>query len=72
MESTKQAELERDFHLAEGVILRQLTIKLDPKWQEAVLQVAREDTANGFALRGMHEEAAVTTEPGALGSHGAA
>src|SRR5438105_13787325 len=56
MESTKQAELERDFHLAEGVILRQLTIKLDPKWQEAVIQVAREDTANGFALRGMNEE----------------
>ena len=44
MESTKQAELERDFALQEGLILRQLTLKLDPKWQEAILQVAREDT----------------------------
>jgi small subunit ribosomal protein S6 len=71
MDSLKQAELEKDFRLAaEGVILRSTTLKLDPKWQEAILQVAREDTANGFALRGMHEETAATTDPSALGGEG--
>src|SRR5262245_16030314 len=34
LESTKQSELERDFALQEGLILRQLTSKLDPKWKE--------------------------------------
>jgi small subunit ribosomal protein S6 len=66
-ESTKQAELEREFALQEGLILRQLTSKIDPKWQELVLQVAREDTGNGFALRGMQDEAAVQTDPAAIG-----
>ena len=67
MESTKQAELERDFALAEGVILRQMTTKIDPKWHDAVMQVARDEAGNGFALRGMHEETTATTDPGALG-----
>jgi small subunit ribosomal protein S6 len=68
MDSLKQAELEKDFRLsAEGVILRLITSRLDPKWQEAVLQVAREDTGNGFALRGMHEETTAATDPAALG-----
>ena len=67
MESTKQAELERDFALQEGLILRQLTLKIDPKWQEAILEVAREDGGNGFALRGMQDEAAVQTDPAAIG-----
>ncbi len=67
MESTKQRELERDFALQEGLILRQLTLKVDPKWQEIVLGIAREDTANGFAVRGMKDEATVTTDPGAIG-----
>lgn len=71
MESTKQRELERDFALQEGLILRQLTLKLDPKWQETILGVAREEAANGFAVRGMHEEAAVTTDPAAIGGEGA-
>jgi len=66
MESTHQAALERDLHLAEG-ILRQLTLKLDPKWQEAILGVARDDASNGFALRGMQDEAAVQTDPAAIG-----
>src|SRR3974390_686014 len=52
MESTPQSALERDFALAEGLILRQLTLKLDPKWQETVLSVARDDAGNGFAVRG--------------------
>lgn len=67
MESTKQAELERDISLQEGLILRQLTLKLDPKWQEMILQVATEDTANGFAIRGMKDEATVSTDPSAIG-----
>lgn len=67
MESTKQAELERDFALQEGLILRQLTLKIDPKWEEIILGVAREDQGNGFAVRGMKDEAAITTDPGAIG-----
>jgi small subunit ribosomal protein S6 len=66
MESTHQAALERDFALAE-VILRQLTLRIDPKWQELILSVAREDTGHGFALRGMQDEAAVQTDPAAIG-----
>jgi small subunit ribosomal protein S6 len=67
MESTKQAELERDLALQEGLILRQLTLKVDPKWQEIILGVARDDHGNGFAVRGMKDEAAVTTDPSAIG-----
>lgn len=67
MESTKQRELERDFALQEGMILRQLTLKVDPKWEETILQIAREDGANGFAVRGMKDEATVTTDPAAIG-----
>jgi small subunit ribosomal protein S6 len=67
LESTKQAELERDFALAEGLIFRQLTLRLDPKWQETILGVAREETGTAFALRGMQEEATVTTDPAAIG-----
>ncbi len=66
-ESTKQAELERDFALQEGLILRQLTSKIDPKWKDEMLQVAREDTSVGFALRGMQDEQTVQTDPNAIG-----
>ncbi len=67
MESTKQRELEGDFALQEGLILRQLTLKIDPKWHDIILQIAREDAGNGFAVRGMRDEAAVTTDPAAIG-----
>jgi small subunit ribosomal protein S6 len=70
MESTKQGELERDFALQEGLVLRSLTLKLDPKWQEAILEVAREDGSSGFALRGMQDEATVQTDPAAIGGEG--
>jgi small subunit ribosomal protein S6 len=70
MDSLKQIELERDFALQEGLILRQMTSKLDPKWQEEILKVAREDGSNGFALRGMQDEAAVQTDPAAIGGEG--
>jgi small subunit ribosomal protein S6 len=67
LESTKQSEMERDFALAEGVILRQLTLKLDPKWAETILGVARDEHGKEFAVRGMQDEAAVTTDPSAIG-----
>lgn len=67
MESTKQSELERDFALQEGLVLRSLTLKIDPKWEETILQVAREDAGNGFAVRGMHDETTVQTDPAAIG-----
>jgi small subunit ribosomal protein S6 len=60
MESTHQSALERDFALAEGLILRQLTLKLDPKWSETILSVARDDAGNGFAVRGMQEESSAS------------
>lgn len=67
MESGKQAELERDFALAEGVILRQLTLKIDPKWHDAIMGVARDEAGNAFAVRGMQEEASVSTDAAGLG-----
>jgi small subunit ribosomal protein S6 len=67
MESTKQRELERDFALQEGLILRQLTLKIDPKWEEIILGIAREEPGNAFAVRGMRDETAVTTDPAAIG-----
>lgn len=67
MESTNQAGLERDFQLAEGVVLRQLTLNIDPKWLEAVMAVAKEEHGKEFAIKGMQEEAQVTTDPSAIG-----
>ncbi len=68
LESTKQVELERDFALAEGVILRQMTLKLDEKWHEEIMRVARDEHGKEFAVRGMQDEAAVTTDPAAIGA----
>src|SRR5688500_8249213 len=51
MESANQLGLERDFALAEGVILRAMTLRIDPKWADVVLDVARNETGNGFAIR---------------------
>lgn len=70
-ESTKQAELEGDFKLQEGLILRQLTTKLDPKWRAEIMQVARENQSNGFALQGMQDEQTVQTDPSAIGGESA-
>lgn len=70
-ESTKQAELERDFALQEGLILRQLTARIEPKWQEEIMKVAHEETGNAFALRGMQDETTVQTDPAAIGGEGA-
>jgi small subunit ribosomal protein S6 len=67
LDAAKQTELERDFALAEGVILRQLTLRIDPKWLETILGIAREETGKEFAVRGMQDEATVTTDPAAIG-----
>ncbi len=58
LESTKQGELERDLRLNPDLVLRHLTLAIDPKWQEVVMAVARDDHGTGFAVRGMHEEGA--------------
>ena len=70
-ESTRQTELERDFALQEGLILRQLTTRIDQKWQEEIMRIAREDASAAFALRGMMDEQAVQTDPAAIGGEGA-
>lgn len=57
LESTKQAEIEQDLRLNEN-LLRHLTLVIDPKWAEAALDVAKNDTAAAFAIRGMQEEVA--------------
>ena len=67
MESTNQNGLERDFKLAEGVIMRQMTLHVDPKWADAILGAARDDHGKEFAVRGMQEETSVTTDPSAIG-----
>lgn len=68
LDSLKQTALERDFALAEGVILRSMTLKLDPKWQETILGIARDEHGKEFAVKGMQDEAQVQTDPSALGA----
>ncbi|OWK40764.1 30S ribosomal protein S6 [Fimbriiglobus ruber] len=59
MDSLKQRELERDLAINESV-LRQMTLNVDPKWAEAILDVAKNDTGAAFAVRGMQDETAPT------------
>lgn len=61
-DSQKQRELDRDIKLQEGLVLRHLTIRLHPKWVDAMLSVAREDSSTTFALRGMREDVPLTEE----------
>ena len=55
-ESTRQSELDRDLRLNEN-LLRYMTIHVDAKWSEAMLDVAKNDQGMAFALKGMQEEA---------------
>jgi small subunit ribosomal protein S6 len=57
MDSLKQLPLEADLKLNEAV-LRHLTLVVDPKWEEVVMDAARNDTGPAFAVRGMQEETA--------------
>jgi small subunit ribosomal protein S6 len=67
MESTNQIGLDRDFKLAEGVIIRAMTLAIDPKWLDTIMTIAKDDHGKEFALRGMQEETSVTTDPSAIG-----
>lgn len=52
-ESTKVTEIEHDFRLNEN-ILRHMVAYIDPKWEEEMLAVAKDE--HRFALQIMHEE----------------
>jgi small subunit ribosomal protein S6 len=52
-DSQKVSEIDHDFRLNE-VILRHMISHIDPKWEEEMLAVARDD--HRFALQVMHEE----------------
>jgi small subunit ribosomal protein S6 len=62
MESTKQSELDRDLRLNEN-LLRYMTIHVDAKWSEAMLEVAKNDQGAAFALRGMQEDSGSDMQP---------
>jgi small subunit ribosomal protein S6 len=57
--TAKLIDMERDFAINE-VILRQLTSVIEPKWEEAIMEVARNDHSPAFSLRSMQDEAAPT------------
>jgi len=57
LESTKQVEIERDYRINEN-ILRLLTSRIEPKWAETMLEIARTDTSPAFAFRGMTDDTA--------------
>ncbi len=60
MESTKQGELESDLRINEN-LLRHMTINVDPKWAESVLDAARNDGSR-FAIKGMQDDSAALGE----------
>ena len=65
-DAKKMSEMDHDFRLNEA-ILRHLVSVIDPKWEEEMLAVARDD--HRFALQVMHEEspeggAAAVAPPG--------
>lgn len=61
MDPLKQHELESDFRINENV-LRQMTLKVEEKWADAILEIAKNETATRFALRGMKDEGPPTGE----------
>ncbi len=61
MESTKHIELNTDMRLSmTDYLIRYMTSHVDPKWAEAILDVANKDQNPGFALHGMQEESTPT------------
>lgn len=60
MESTKQLELEGDLRLNENLI-RHMTIHVDPKWAETVMDTAKGDGFR-FAIKGMQDDSAALGE----------
>ena len=61
LESTKLKEVDHDFRISETV-LRHQTIAIDPKWEEQMLAVARDE--NRMALQLMREEASESGDMG--------
>lgn len=68
LESRKQDALEVELRLNPDLILRHMTLNIDPKWADLILGVARDDHGTGFAVRGMHEEG--TPGDGSMGGMG--
>jgi small subunit ribosomal protein S6 len=65
IDSLKQADIERDLKLNEN-LLRHMTLLVDEKWAEAVMDAARNDHGAAFAIRGMQEEVSPTDANPAL------
>lgn len=53
VDSLKVKEIDQDFRISE-VVLRHMISAIDPKWEEEMLAVAKDD--HRFALQIMHEE----------------
>ena len=58
LDSLKQRDLERDYAINESV-LRLLTTRIEDKWADTLLDVAKNDNTPAFAVRGMQEEAGI-------------
>ena len=56
LESKNQHQIDTDMRINDNV-LRYLTVKLDPKWSDMMLDIASNEQSSGFALRGLQEEA---------------
>jgi small subunit ribosomal protein S6 len=66
-DSLKVKEIDHDFRLSE-LILRHMISAIDPKWEEEMLAVAKDD--HRFALQIMHEESPEGGAPPPLGVPG--
>jgi small subunit ribosomal protein S6 len=61
MESTKQIELDKDFRLnMTEFLIRHMTSNIDARWAEPMLEVARNDQGNAFALKCMRDDSSPT------------
>jgi len=61
LDSLKHTELEVDYKISEN-ILRYLTSRIDPKIQETMLEIARNEPGIRFAWKAMKDEGAPTGE----------
>jgi small subunit ribosomal protein S6 len=62
-DSLKMQEMEGDFRLSE-LILRHMVINVDPKWENELLEVARDDHRHAYqALREEAPEGGATGDP---------
>jgi small subunit ribosomal protein S6 len=61
LESIRHQELEVDYKINEN-ILRYLTSRIDPKFTDTMLDIARNESGNRFALKAMKDESQPTGE----------